>query len=331
MLEKLSKWFDDNGDTVSEWGDTLFKAGEKVSRFFSDKVNGLMKTVKSMTQSPEWKNAGSIWEKMSISWNKIIAEPFGVWEALVKPARRLKAGTVVEFPPSPVQAEILEELEQDGGRRIKFHNCADIIAFLNEYGHIPLPPYIDRPAEKMDIYRYQTVYARAMGSVAAPTAGLHFTSGLLSDLGDRGIKIARVLLHVGLGTFRPVTAGDIRQHKMHKEYYELDQQTADLLNNTRAAGKKIVAVGTTVVRTLETVCDEQGTFKPGQGNTDIFIYPGYKFKAADKIITNFHLPGSSLIMLVAAFAGIDKVLEAYQYAIDNKFRFYSFGDAMMVL
>jgi S-adenosylmethionine:tRNA ribosyltransferase-isomerase len=170
-----------------------------------------------------------------------------------------------------------------------------------------------------------------MGSAAAPTAGLHFTSGLLSDLSNQGIKIARVLLHVGLGTFRPVTAGDIRQHKMHKEYYELDPQTAVLLNNTRAAGKKIIAVGTTVVRTLETVCDEQGVFEPGQGNTDIFIYPGYKFKAVDKIITNFHLPGSSLIMLVAAFAGLDKVLGAYQYAIDNKFRFYSFGDAMMIL
>jgi S-adenosylmethionine:tRNA ribosyltransferase-isomerase len=182
----------------------------------------------------------------------------------------------------------------------------------------------------MDTYRYQTVYARAVGSAAAPTAGLHFTAGLLSDLGNRGIEIARILLHVGSGTFRPVAAEDIRQHKMHEEYYEFDQKTAALLNRVRAGGKKIIAVGTTTVRTLETVCDEHGIFKPGKGNTDIFIYPGYRFKAVDKIITNFHLPGSSLIMLTAAFAGLENILGAYRYAVDNKFRFYSFGDAMLI-
>lgn len=252
------------------------------------------------------------------------------WEALVKPARRMPQGTRVYFEEqSGVEAEVLAELD-NGGRIIRFHNCPDEMAFLDQAGRMPLPPYINRPAEAGDKDRYQTVYAQEAGSAAAPTAGLHFTPELLKRIEEKGINVARILLHVGLGTFRPVSSNDIREHQMHFEYFQMDEDTAELLNNTRRNGKDIIAVGTTVVRTLETVYNEDHGFKALSGQTNKFIYPGYQFKAADRIITNFHLPGSSLIMLVAAFAGVDYTLAAYRHAVEKEYRFFSYGDAMFI-
>lgn len=252
------------------------------------------------------------------------------WETLVKPARKLKTGDLVFFPGSEVQALILDELPLAGGRLIRFNNCPDENNFLEKSGHIPLPPYINRKDEKLDMERYQTVYARHSGSAAAPTAGLHFTPGLLEQIQERGVNLATILLHVGLGTFRPVNCSDIREHSMHSEYYRIDEPTALLLNSTREKGRSIIAAGTTVVRTLETVYNEQCGFEPGWGYTEKFIYPGYAFKAVDKMITNFHLPGSSLIMLTAAFGGLDHVLSAYRYAVEERYRFFSYGDAMLL-
>lgn len=254
------------------------------------------------------------------------------WEVLVKPARRMKTGNIIEFENSDkVRAQVIEELDFAGGRFIRFFNCPDFSAFVNQAGQMPLPPYINRPAQDRDKEDYQTVYARETGSVAAPTAGLHFTSAMLDDLRKQGINIAYVLLHVGLGTFRPVSTSDIRQHQMHYEYYHIEQKTAELLNKTREAGNKIIAVGTTVVRTLETVYNEDYGFSEQTGRTNMFIYPGYQFKAIDSLITNFHLPGSSLVMLVAAFAGYEFTMQAYRQAVEDKYRFFSYGDAMLIL
>ncbi len=253
------------------------------------------------------------------------------WEALVKPARRMPLGTRVFFEDHPeVEAEVKAELE-NGGRLIKFYNCPDEMAFFEMAGNMPLPPYINRPVVEGDKRRYQTVYAQAAGSAAAPTAGLHFTPELLALLAQKGVNIARILLHVGLGTFRPVSSDDIREHKMHYEYFQMDTDTADLLNNTRKNGKNIIAVGTTVVRTLETVYNENHGFQAQTGQTNKFIYPGYEFSAVDQIITNFHLPASSLIMLVAAFAGFDYTMTAYRHAVESEYRFFSYGDAMFII
>jgi len=254
------------------------------------------------------------------------------WEALVRPAKRLKAGSRVLLDGgSGVEAEIIEELDLAGGRLLKFINCPDVLAFIDKVGKMPLPPYINRPAEELDNIRYQTVYAREEGSAAAPTAGLHFTESLLGKIRDKGVNLAYILLHVGLGTFRPVSSEDIRQHEMHYEYYKIDENTAALLNQTRSAGKNIIAVGTTVVRTLETVYNSSQGFVAGAGHTNKFIYPGYELKAVDRILTNFHLPGSSLIMLVAAFAGYDNTMAAYHHAIAQEYRFFSYGDAMLII
>ncbi|MDD2586660.1 MAG: tRNA preQ1(34) S-adenosylmethionine ribosyltransferase-isomerase QueA [Syntrophomonadaceae bacterium] len=255
----------------------------------------------------------------------------GKWEALVRPARRLKPGTIIRLvEDTNVEIEIGEELDFAGGRLVKFINCPDEEELIFRVGHMPLPPYINRADEKEDISSYQTVYARETGSAAAPTAGLHFTKELLNKLQEKGINVATVLLHVGLGTFRPVSSQDIRQHNMHYEYYKMDSNTATLLNQTRSAGKNIIAVGTTVVRTLETVYNVDCGFKASEGKTNKFIYPGYKLKAIDELVTNFHLPGSSLIMLVAAFAGLDNTMAAYNYAVNNRYRFFSYGDAMLI-
>mgnify|MGYP000846718005 CR=1 FL=1 len=255
------------------------------------------------------------------------------WEALVKPAKRLKAGSRVMLDgDAGVEAEIVEELEHmAGGRLLRFKNCPDETAFIDRVGRMPLPPYINRPAEASDNDHYQTVYARERGSAAAPTAGLHFTADLLERTRAKGVNLAYILLHVGLGTFRPVSSEDIRRHEMHYEYYRLEEETAALLNQTRASGKKIVAVGTTVVRTLETVYNSHHGFSAGEGQTNKFIYPGYEFKAVDRIVTNFHLPGSSLIMLVAAFAGYNKTMAAYSHAVQSRYRFFSYGDAMLII
>jgi len=253
------------------------------------------------------------------------------WEALVKPARRMPKGSRVFFKDYPgVEIEVTAELE-DGGRLLHFLNCPDEMAFLDKAGSMPLPPYISRRAEEKDKTTYQTVYAREEGSAAAPTAGLHFTERLLQDLRDKGVNVAQILLHVGLGTFRPVSCEDIRKHQMHYEYFQLDADTAELLNNTRRNGKNIVAVGTTVVRTLETVYNKYHGFCCQAGQTNKFIYPGYEYGAVDRMITNFHLPGSSLIMLVAAFAGLDFTLQAYHHAVAEEYRFFSYGDAMLII
>jgi len=253
------------------------------------------------------------------------------WEALVKPARRMPEGSRVFFKDYPeVEIEVMAELE-NGGRILHFHNCPDEMAFLDKAGTMPLPPYINRSAEEKDKVDYQTVYAREQGSAAAPTAGLHFTEKLLQDLQQKGVNVAQILLHVGLGTFRPVSSDDIRNHQMHYEYFQIDADTAALLNNTRQKGKNIVAVGTTVVRTLETVYNKNHGFCRQTGQTNKFIYPGYEYGAVDRIITNFHLPGSSLIMLVAAFAGLDLTLQAYHHAVEKEYRFFSYGDAMLII
>ncbi|HWQ76908.1 MAG TPA: tRNA preQ1(34) S-adenosylmethionine ribosyltransferase-isomerase QueA [Syntrophomonas sp.] len=253
------------------------------------------------------------------------------WEALVKPARRMPKGSRVFFDGFPgVEIEVKEELE-NGGRLLHFCNCPDEMAFLDQAGNMPLPPYINRPAEAGDKTAYQTVYAQEEGSAAAPTAGLHFTEELLQQLCEKGVNIAEILLHVGLGTFRPVNCEDIRDHQMHYEYFQIDADTAELLNNTRKKGKNIVAVGTTVVRTLETVYNKEHGFCCKSGWTNKFIYPGYEYGAVDAIITNFHLPGSSLIMLVAAFAGLDNTMRAYQHAVKEEYHFFSYGDVMMVV
>lgn len=255
----------------------------------------------------------------------------GNWEALVRPARRLKPGTIIRLAEdNNIEIEIGNELDFAGGRLIHFINCPNEEEIIFRIGHMPLPPYINRADDREDITRYQTVYARETGSAAAPTAGLHFTNELLSRLEQKGVNIATVLLHVGLGTFRPVSSQDIRRHNMHYEYYKMDSNTAALLNQTRSAGKNIIAVGTTVVRTLETVYNDDCGFKASEGKTNKFIYPGYKLKAIDELVTNFHLPGSSLIMLVAAFAGLDNTMAAYNYAVNNQYRFFSYGDAMLI-
>ncbi len=253
------------------------------------------------------------------------------WNALVKPARRLKKGHKVYLSPGrPELIEIVDETGIDGGRVVAFRNCSSDEDIIEQMGHIPLPPYINRPDESDDRVSYQTVYARRRGSAAAPTAGLHFTPHLLGQLEGKGVNMVKITLHVGLGTFRPVSSEDIRQHVMHSEHYYLGQEEASILNATRNAGKKIVAVGTTVVRTLETLYNGQG-FHSGEGETNIFIYPGYKFRAIDALITNFHLPGSSLLMLVSAFAGWKNAREAYQHALDHGYRFFSYGDAMLII
>lgn len=248
------------------------------------------------------------------------------WECLSKPAKRIKEGTIVKF--SDDLCCKCTFVGEDGIRHYKFIYEGIFLEILDKLGEMPLPPYITKKLE--DKNRYQTVYAKNPGSAAAPTAGLHFTEEYLNKLKQKGINIAYVTLHVGLGTFRPVAVEDVTKHDMHSEYYILSEETASLLNKTRDNGNKIVAIGTTSTRTLETVADETGHFKKAAGNTKIFIYPGYKFKGIDCLLTNFHLPKSTLIMLVSALAGKENVLKAYKHAVDEKYRFFSFGDCMLI-
>ncbi len=250
------------------------------------------------------------------------------WEALVKPAKRVQVGTEVTFGKGVLKATCLEVLDQ-GGRILQFQYDGVFMEILDQLGEMPLPPYIKEQLHEKD--RYQTVYAREEGSAAAPTAGLHFTKDLLAELVTAGIKIATITLHVGLGTFRPVSAETVEEHQMHSEYYTMSAETAQMLNQVRASGKRIISVGTTSTRTLETIArDYEGQFSEANGWTDIFIYPGYEFKAIDGMITNFHLPKSTLIMLVSALAGRENVLHAYQTAVAESYRFFSFGDAMLI-
>ncbi|WP_214828301.1 tRNA preQ1(34) S-adenosylmethionine ribosyltransferase-isomerase QueA [Exiguobacterium algae] len=250
-----------------------------------------------------------------------------VWEALVKPAKKVRVGAIVEFGDGLLRAECVEELPE-GGRRFKFDYDGIFYEILDELGTMPLPPYIREQLDDQD--RYQTVYARERGSAAAPTAGLHFTEELLEAAKAKGVRLVPLTLHVGLGTFRPVTAESIEEHTMHSEYFELSAESAAALREVRAQGGRIFAVGTTSTRTLETIMRDHGDFVESLGWTDIFIYPGVELKAIDGLITNFHLPKSTLVMLVSAFATRDIILNAYRTAVAERYRFFSFGDAMLI-
>lgn len=251
-----------------------------------------------------------------------------VWEVLAGPGRKARPGNILTFGDGLLEAEVLEVLE-GGNRLVKFRYEGNFYALLERIGQMPLPHYITH--ELKDTERYQTVYSRELGSAAAPTAGLHFTPELMQRLRDKGVRIGFVTLHVGLGTFRPVKEENILDHKMHSEHYELSEETAELINRTRAEGGRVFAVGTTSCRTLESVglCD--GKVPAAEGWTEIFIYPGYRFQVLDGLITNFHLPESTLIMLVSALAGHELTMETYRYAVEQRYRFFSFGDAMMIL
>ncbi len=250
-----------------------------------------------------------------------------VWECLTKPAKRIKEGTTVSFGDGKLKAKCMEVLDE-GIRKFKLEYKGILYEILDELGEMPLPPYIHEKLKDKD--RYQTVYAKNVGSAAAPTAGLHFTKDLLEKIKDKGVNIAYITLHVGLGTFRPVNVEDVTKHKMHSEYYVMSADVADLLNKTKEEGHKIISVGTTSTRTLETIASLYGKFKECSGWTDIFIYPGYEFKGIDYLITNFHLPKSTLVMLVSALAGKDNIMKAYNEAVENKYRFFSFGDSMLI-
>ena len=250
------------------------------------------------------------------------------WEVLLKPAKRIKVGQRLSFGDGKIVAECIEELDQ-GGRIMRLHYEGILQERLDELGEMPLPPYIKERLDDPD--RYQTVYAKESGSAAAPTAGLHFTDELLEAIRAKGIRIVFITLHVGLGTFRPVSVENIDDHEMHSEYYQISEDTAQLLNETRREGGRIISVGTTTTRTLETVRSQHDQFVATSGWTDIFIYPGYEFKAIDGLITNFHLPKSTLVMLVSAFSTRENVLNAYREAVERQYRFFSFGDAMLII
>lgn len=254
----------------------------------------------------------------------MLKESNNTWECLCKPAKRVHIGTIINFGEGKLKAECIEEKEE-GIRVFKFVYEGIFYEILDELGTMPLPPYIHEQLQDKD--RYQTVYAKNIGSAAAPTAGLHFTDELLTKIKNKGVIIAPVTLHVGLGTFRPVSVEDVTNHKMHSEYYVMSKETADILNSHK---KRIIAVGTTSTRTLESIINLYGCFKECSGWTDIFIYPGYNFKAIDALITNFHLPKSTLMMLVSAFASKEYIFKAYQEAIENQYRFFSFGDSMFI-
>ncbi len=248
------------------------------------------------------------------------------WECLTKPAKRVKLGTIINFG-GLLKAECID-LGEEGIRKFKLIYDGILYEILDKLGEMPLPPYIHEKLNDKD--RYQTVYAKNIGSAAAPTAGLHFTNDLLEKLKEKGVRIVYLTLHVGLGTFRPVGVDDIKDHKMHSEFYQMTKDTADILNTAKKEGKRIISVGTTSTRTLETIMNKYGKFVECSGWTDIFIYPGYTFKAIDGLITNFHLPKSTLIMLVSALAGKEFILSAYNEAVKEKYRFFSFGDAMFI-
>ena len=250
-----------------------------------------------------------------------------IWETLVKPGKKAKPGTKLVFGDGLLTAEVVDVVEE-GNRLIQFHYEGIFEEILDQLGEMPLPPYITHKLK--DKNRYQTVYAKHEGSAAAPTAGLHFTPELLEQVKEMGVNIAHVTLHVGLGTFRPVKVDDVEKHHMHSEFYRIEEEDAELINETKKNGGRVISVGTTSTRTLESVAEEDGTLHAKSGWTDIFIYPGYKFKVIDGLITNFHLPESTLLMLVSALAGREHILNAYNIAVKERYRFFSFGDAMFI-
>ena len=249
------------------------------------------------------------------------------YKCLVKPARRIKVGDIIIFGNGKLKAKCIKQ-EEEGIRILEFIYQGILLEILEELGTMPLPPYIHEKLKDQE--RYQTVYSKVNGSSAAPTAGLHFTEKLLTEIKEKGIEILYVTLHVGLGTFRPVKVEDVKKHQMHSEYYEISKEVADKLNKAKKEHRKIISVGTTTTRVLETIMHKYNEFKPEKGYTDIFIYPGFKFKAIDALITNFHLPKSTLVMLVSALAEKENILKAYEIAIQNNYRFFSFGDSMMI-
>ncbi len=250
-----------------------------------------------------------------------------VWECLCGPGKRAKIGTEFVFGNGQLECTVVDILN-DGNRIVEFKCDGNIFAVLDEIGQMPLPPYIKEKLE--DKERYQTVYSEHLGSAAAPTAGLHFTAQMLDKIKAKGVNIGYVTLHVGLGTFRPVKVDDVTKHNMHKEHYVMPEETAQLINTTHKNGKRVVCVGTTSCRTIESVATKNGCICADEGDTEIFIYPGYKFKCIDALVTNFHLPESTLIMLISAFAGFDNVMNAYNIAVEERYRFFSFGDAMFI-
>lgn len=251
-----------------------------------------------------------------------------IWEVMVRPGKRAKIGAVFMFGDGELEGEVIEILE-GGNRLVRFSYNGIFEEVLDRLGKVPLPPYIKKELE--DRERYQTIYSRYEGSAAAPTAGLHFTKELLQQLSGSGIRTAYLTLHVGLGTFRPVKVSNIEEHKMHSEYYELNARSAEIINSTKSSGGRIICVGTTSTRTLESIMQKNGSLKEDKGWTDIFIYPGFKFKITDGLITNFHLPESTLLMLVSALAGRDNIMKAYKEAVKERYRFFSFGDAMLII
>ncbi len=262
----------------------------------------------------------------------LVRQPgLGIWEVMAKPARKLKEGKRIYFDEE-LEA-VVKGYSGEGKRFVEFilKSNKDFMEKLEEIGHIPLPPYIEREEKPVDREKYQTVFARKEGAVAAPTAGLHFTEELLQKLKDKGIIIKNITLHVGPGTFKPVKVENVEEHQMDYETYHVPEDTAAEINRAKEEGRRIIAVGTTVTRTLESAAEEDGKVKPGEGSTNLFIYPGYRFKVIDALITNFHLPRSTLLMLVSAFAGRERILNAYREAIKKGYRFYSYGDAMFIL
>lgn len=255
-------------------------------------------------------------------------KPDDIWEILVKPGKKAKPGTVISFGDGLLTGEIIDVVEE-GNRLIRFSYEGIFEEILDQLGEMPLPPYITHKLK--DRNRYQTVYAKHDGSAAAPTAGLHFTEELLEEIKEMGVNIAHVTLHVGLGTFRPVKVDNVLEHHMHSEFYVVEEDQATLINETKAAGGRVIAVGTTSCRTLESAVGEDGVLRAGSGWTEIFIYPGFQFQVIDGLITNFHLPESTLLMLVSALAGKEQILHAYEVAVQEKYRFFSFGDAMLIL
>jgi len=268
--------------------------------------------------------------KVEVLLTRQISEEPNDWECLVRPGRKIGVGERLFFgEKDELQAEVLTRAEF-GERHIRFSPVTDFAAILERVGRVPLPPYIDREARHSDRERYQTVYARQRGSVAAPTAGLHFTSEILSLLKQRNIETAEITLHVGLGTFQPIHVERLEEHKLHKEFYEISTEAAGRLNRAHAENRRVVAVGTTTVRALEHSAKTFGKIQPGRAEADLFIYPGYQFRIAGALLTNFHLPQSTLLMLVCAFGGQQRILDAYRHAVDENYRFYSYGDCMFV-
>jgi S-adenosylmethionine:tRNA ribosyltransferase-isomerase len=300
------------------------------TRVFPARLYGHRSGAKAQPLSPHNPAAGAFLKgRVEVLLTRQISEQPNEWECLVHPGRKIGIGERLFFGENDeVQAEVVGR-GTFGERRIRFQPAQDFFGWIERFGHIPLPPYIDREDFAADRDRYQTIYARERGSVAAPTAGLHFTPEILKRLEQRGIETAEVTLHVGLGTFQPVRVGRVEDHRLHRESYMISEEAADKINRALDGGGRVVAIGTTTVRTLEDAT-ATGRLQPGQRDADIFIYPGYRFRVVGALLTNFHLPQSTLLMLVCAFGGKESVMRAYQHAVDEKYRFYSYGDCMFV-